>query len=1667
MTPDLDGGDGSGSGSGSGDGSGPGALALALALASKRKRSPSPGSASPPPAARRRRSPSPRNERERERDRNLPPPSTSRMAADKDKDKEKDKGKAKDTAAIGSALRDHLAIAASTTRAGGAYIPPARLRALMAEAAAGNPGSPEYQRMSWDALKKSITGLINKVAADNIKFVVPELFGGANLIRGRGLFCRAIMRAQGLSLPYTPVFAALVAIVNTKLPMIGELLGIRLVSQFRRAFKRNDKPICYSTILFIAHLVNQRVLHEILALEVLLLLLEKPTDDSVELAVGFMREAGAFLAEEAPKASNGVFDRFRAILYEGTITTRIQFMIEVLSQVRREAFKDNPKIPENLDLVEEDDQITHEIGLDSKLNIQEGLNIFKLDPDFLENEDKYRQIKAEILGENDSDGDDEAGDDDDDDDDDEDDEDEAADDETELEAAQRKLEIHDRTETNLVNLRRTIYLTIMSSSIYEEAVHKLLKINMPENQQIEMCNMIIECCSQERTFNKFYAHIGERFCKLNRMWSGCFEQAFHNYYDTIHRYETNRLRNVARFFGSLMATDSISWASLNAIHMNEDDTTSSSRIFTKILFGEMQEILGLKELVSRFKTEEMQPHFSNMFPLDNPKNTRFSVNFFTSIGLGALTEKMREHLKNAPKLILAQRAAAAAAARAARGEDSDSSESSSSSSSDVSSDSSSDLHTAPPPELAHDPASQPAMATPEHDRPIDWDHISHFDRENEEKRFAVLQRDAERERLMWLSMPGNDHPSYYSDSDADGYQSDAPSPAPSVVAAAASTESDPYLRFAVDSLVREDPSTSSFRPIPAPGPAQRYSHHPVLAAEEDEQTRLLVAQKVLHGNRTGNRGNKLKRKEGVRYASRGKLSNWNDGKTEKEMTDSAKQRTKALQRASIRSLLDSAPSPTPSPPFRPRRVPEDWPEPEESNLRGTAANDDDGHHHRGAAAGPSSERSRRAGKARATVANSSAPTRDAVKAEVDDAAAGASSSTGLETYPWLRSHTLGKAAGPYLEDYPQDHDPAARKAHMHPSIPNGQRPRKRRLLQAAIGAAASADGHLDPTIAAELSEAFTPQDLGDADISRGGAGGSRTGGGGSGSGGASGSGSRTTTGTGTENLSSTSLAPTLLRPVLTPLALLESQTLRHTFRNPHIGALSKTALDLIESEDVVSRALGRCFAAIESGGMPGWGAYMEAEERTRRRRKEDEAARAAAAAARTKGKGKKKETSKEDQQDGAGGAAAAAEAPLPPPPDESAAASKETEMQGVQVDDQQQNGTEKEAGTSGPDGDVSMRDDPATSTAVKDEHADHGQTTFSPTQPHQSADHNGSPMDPLTAAAAGAPDAGPSSLLTELDLRARNSAAAPGFPPSAWHSLADLAPALNQVEQLFITPGGIDIPVHHAVHSAPFDASAASAAGGSGSADGDMLQAGGSPTGAEPHVGLSGLQGPSSSSSFPSPQSSSGPAPSTQTAHLDANQQRVLVRAALECVYELAQDSREYIERLQEVREKLAQVKLGRARVWGAVRGWALGEVEDELERRRVERAEERERERERAREVQRQQEAEESGQAAAVGASGSGSSSTRNANKRRRKKQAPAEAQSKDLPAPADELPVLTHHVAPTVPEADEDFPVTDVMRQWPWQTMEERREATRLLRENAWKIISQHPAAYGYEWG
>lgn len=53
--------------------------------------------------------------------------------------------------------------------------------------------------------------------------------------------------------------------------------------------------------------------HEVLCLEMLTLLLERPTDDSVEVAIAFLKECGLKLTEVSPRGINGSLLLFRDV----------------------------------------------------------------------------------------------------------------------------------------------------------------------------------------------------------------------------------------------------------------------------------------------------------------------------------------------------------------------------------------------------------------------------------------------------------------------------------------------------------------------------------------------------------------------------------------------------------------------------------------------------------------------------------------------------------------------------------------------------------------------------------------------------------------------------------------------------------------------------------------------------------------------------------------------------------------------------------------------------------------------------------------------------------------------------------------------------------------------------------------------------------------------------------------------------------------------------------------------------------------------------------------------------------------------------------------------------------------------------------------------------------
>ncbi|CAF4488280.1 unnamed protein product, partial [Rotaria sp. Silwood2] len=399
------------------------------------------------------------------------------------------------------------------------YMPPAKLYLL--QGLLTDKLTVEYQRLSWDALKKSINGQINKVNTLNLSIIIHQLFKH-NIVRGRRILARIIIQAQIASPFYTPVYATLISVISTKFPQIGELILKRLISSFRQTYQRNDKCKCLATTKFIPHFINQNVLHEIVALQMLVLLLENPTNDSVELAILFLKECGQKLLQVSSRGLDSIFSTLRNLLHESSLNKRIQYMIEVLFAVRKDQFKTNPTIQSGLYLINENNQYIHILTLDDPY-------VFKYDEQYEENEAKYKEIRKIIL-------------------------DEISDDENEssfystdsdevddLGKKEQQQTIIDRTETNLLTLHRTIYLTIQSSIDVDECAHELLKINIRPGQEIELCQMILDSCAQQRAYERFFGLLGQ------------------HQYEIVHRLENVKLRNVGKFFAHLLVTNAISW----------------------------------------------------------------------------------------------------------------------------------------------------------------------------------------------------------------------------------------------------------------------------------------------------------------------------------------------------------------------------------------------------------------------------------------------------------------------------------------------------------------------------------------------------------------------------------------------------------------------------------------------------------------------------------------------------------------------------------------------------------------------------------------------------------------------------------------------------------------------------------------------------------------------------------------------------------------------------------------------------------------------------------------------------------------------------------------------------------------------------------------------------
>ncbi|KAK0610502.1 hypothetical protein B0T17DRAFT_500575 [Bombardia bombarda] len=150
---------------------------------------------------------------------------------------------------------------------------------------------------------------------------------------------------------------------------------------------------------------------------------------------------------------------------------------------------------------------------------------------------------------------------------------------------------------NMMNtdVRRSIFVSILSATDYEDAYFRILKLRLNKERQREIPTVIIQCTGAEQQYNPYYTLIARKLCTDRKVrWS--FQDSLWRLFrrlgesvfgdgaedeDEDDAIDMRRLVNIAKLFGSLVASGDLSLAILKCLNLPY--LQAKTRAFVEVL----------------------------------------------------------------------------------------------------------------------------------------------------------------------------------------------------------------------------------------------------------------------------------------------------------------------------------------------------------------------------------------------------------------------------------------------------------------------------------------------------------------------------------------------------------------------------------------------------------------------------------------------------------------------------------------------------------------------------------------------------------------------------------------------------------------------------------------------------------------------------------------------------------------------------------------------------------------------------------------------------------------------------------------------------------------------------------------------------------------------------
>ncbi|KIJ67003.1 hypothetical protein HYDPIDRAFT_26414 [Hydnomerulius pinastri MD-312] len=331
-------------------------------------------------------------------------------------------------------------------------------------------------------------------------------------------------------------------------------------------------------IVLLSELYNFQVISCILLYDIIRDLLSKELSEfRVELLLKILRNSGQQLRQDDPSALKDIITLAQSsIAKQGDdLSSRTKFMIETLNNLKNNKTKKSATQHQGGDAVERLKKFLSGLGKKRHLQAHEPLRVSLEDLHSAETKGKWWLVGAAWGGDPLID--------------------QQHDTSTKRHEPDAAEDINNNALVKLArkqgmntDIRRSIFVVLMSSDDYLDACERLTQLNLSEVQQREIIRVILHCCGNEKSYNPYYTLVCQQLCQTSHSYKITLQfclwdflrdlgetnvggaEVIKNLKDDEGRFEvknisSSRMKNVAKAYGWWIAKDCCSLTILKPV----------------------------------------------------------------------------------------------------------------------------------------------------------------------------------------------------------------------------------------------------------------------------------------------------------------------------------------------------------------------------------------------------------------------------------------------------------------------------------------------------------------------------------------------------------------------------------------------------------------------------------------------------------------------------------------------------------------------------------------------------------------------------------------------------------------------------------------------------------------------------------------------------------------------------------------------------------------------------------------------------------------------------------------------------------------------------------------------------------------------------------------------